>query len=507
MSQYVQKFGKGTVYALALIGAASIFIMFGQHQKPVLGTDSVAIAPVAASVPTAIPQAAAELSSAFTQITEQAGPAVVFIRVEKEMKGNSSMRGFDLQIPDELRPFFNFPRQSPPSRQDKDSDSDSGPIPYGSGSGFIVDPNGYIITNNHVVADADRVKVKLNDGREFTAKVVGTDPHTEIAVIKIEATGLPTVPLGDSDSLKVGEWVLAIGSPFGLQHTVTAGIVSARGRGNVGITDYSDFIQTDAAINPGNSGGPLLNLNGQVVGMNTAIFSPTGAYSGVGFAIPVNMIKYISQQLRDKGSVSRGFLGLMIQDLTPELAKWFNVEQGKGVLVAEVKPGTPADKAGLKRDDLIVQMDGKPVTDSETFRSHVSTTPPGKELELAVLRSGQPTTVRVQVGTLAPEEVAKAETKEGPVTLGIAVQNMTDQIAQQLGYTGEIGVVVAEVQPYSPAAMAGIKQGTLIKEVNRTTIHNTDEFQKAIRAAEKGKPILFLIREGDGTRYVALSAQ
>ena len=283
MSQYVQKFGKGTVYALALIGAASIFIMFGQHQKPVLGTDSVAIAPVAASVPTAIPQAAAELSSAFTQITEQAGPAVVFIRVEKEMKGNSSMRGFDLQIPDELRPFFNFPRQSPPSRQDKDSDSDSGPIPYGSGSGFIVDPNGYIITNNHVVADADRVKVKLNDGREFTAKVVGTDPHTEIAVIKIEATGLPTVPLGDSDSLKVGEWVLAIGSPFGLQHTVTAGIVSARGRGNVGITDYSDFIQTDAAINPGNSGGPLLNLNGQVVGMNTAIFSPTGAYSGVGF--------------------------------------------------------------------------------------------------------------------------------------------------------------------------------------------------------------------------------
>ena len=504
MISNLHKFGKGAVYALALVGAASIFVMFGQHQKPVLGADAAAIAPVTATAPAAIPAVVAELSSAFTQISAQTGPAVVFIQVEKEMKGNP-MQGPGFQIPEELRPFFNMPRQAPQQRQGQSPDS--GPVPYGSGSGFIVDADGYIITNNHVVEDADRVKVKLDDGREFTAKVVGSDPHTEIAVIKIDATGLPTLPLGDSDTLKVGEWVLAIGSPFGLQHSVTAGIVSARGRGNVGITDYSDFIQTDAAINPGNSGGPLLNLNGQVVGMNTAIYSPTGTYSGVGFAIPVNMIKYISQQLREKGSVSRGFLGVMIQDLTPELAKWFNVEQGRGVLVTEVKAGTPADKGGLKRDDIIVQMDGKPVTDGGTFRSHVSTTLPGKDLELSILRAGQPTTLHIQVGTLAGEQTAKAETPEGPVTLGIAVQNMTDQIAERLGYAGESGVVVSDVQQYSPAAKAGLKQGSLIQEVNRTKIHNTDEFQKAVGEAGKDKPILLLVREGDGTRYVALSVK
>jgi len=308
----------------------------------------------------------------------------------------------------------------------------------------------------------------------------------------------------------VGEWVIAIGNPFGLTHTVTSGIVSAKGRGNVGIVDYADFIQTDAAINPGNSGGPLLNLRGEVIGMNTAILSRTGGSLGIGFAIPVNMIKYVESQLRDTGSVERGYLGVSIQDLSSDLAQSFGVEENRGVLVGDVQPDSPAAKAGLKRGDIIIEYDGFPVQEIGSFRSRVATTSPGKRVTMVILRDGKRQTITAVVGTLSSEEAGAPATSSKPgerTELGLTVQNLTDDLAQRYGYEGDYGVIITEVAPGSAAAMAGITPGMLVQEVNRKRINNTRDFDAAIRESKTAKTILLLIKDGQYTRYVAIKTE
>jgi serine protease Do len=474
----------------------------------------------APAVQAALPSADA-LSSAFERVADQASPAVVFIEVEKEMKGMPASffgPGTEQGDPgDFFRHFFFGPGQGfgpqsgpgfgPQGGQERGMPHGM-PMPMGQGSGFVISPDGYIVTNHHVVGDADHVRVTLSDGRKFDAKLAGSDPETEIALIKVDATGLPTIPLGDSDQLRVGEWVLAIGSPFGLEHSVTSGIVSARGRGNVGIVDYADFIQTDAAINPGNSGGPLLNMKGEVIGMNTAIVSRTGGSNGVGFAIPVNMIKYISDQLRNHGTIARGYLGISIQNLTPDLAKWFGLEEGHGVLVADVAKDSPAERAGLKRDDVIVEFNGQPVQEAGSFRSRVATTAPGVAVEMAIMRDGKRVTKTIDIGTLPGEHVAM---NTGPqeqaerTDVGLAVQPLTDDLAKRLGYEGEHGVVVSEVTPGSEAARAGIREGDLIKEVNRQEVDNPRDFQQALKKGDKAHTALLLLQEGQGTRYATLN--
>lgn len=493
--------------AVGIVAAAAMAILSATPAKPVRAADSSQDLNMVNA-----------LSNAFGQVAEKASPAVVHIRVEKEVKaGPALFDGRGPMGPGFFRYFFGpgmgdedmqeFPGSpNMPGRQGKVREI---PVPMGEGSGFVISEDGYIVTNHHVVGDADRVRVYLEDGREFTAKIVGSDPQTEIALIKVDATGLPTLQLGDSERLRVGEWVLAIGSPFGLQHSVTSGIVSACGRGNVGIVDYADFIQTDAAINPGNSGGPLLNMNGEVVGMNTAIVSRAGGNDGVGFAIPVNMVKYIVEQLREDGKVTRGFLGILIQDLTPELAKSFGISEGHGIVVADVTKDSPAERAGLKRGDVIVAYDGRPVGEGGAFRSHVSTTPAGKKIELSIIRDGKKIDKTIEVGSKPSEELAKAndaQPEQESNDLGIVVQALTDDIAKRLGYEGETGVVVAQVEPNSAAARAGIRPGALIKEVNRKEVNNPREFQEAVKRGSKDKTALLLVREGQGSRYVALDA-
>ncbi len=453
------------------------------------------------------------LSDAFEQVVNDTSPAVVNIRVEKNMRGGPMVYeesdGSPLSPDDLFQRFFGGPPMGGRRGMPHMEEPESTPVPVGEGSGFIISEDGYIVTNHHVAGDADGLKVTLEDGRSFDAKLIGSDPETEIALIKVDAKGLPTLKLGDSDKVRVGEWVLAIGSPFGLKHSVTSGIVSARGRGDVNIVDYADFIQTDASINPGNSGGPLLDMDGDVVGMNTAIMSRTGGSNGVGFAIPANMMKYIVAQLRDHGSITRGFLGVNIQGVTPEIAKWFKLTDGHGVLIADVSKDSPAEKAGLQRDDVIVELDGQPVGEIGAFRSHISTTAPGTSLKLAIVRGGNRMEKTVEVGTLPGDKMAKAggNGKQEPRTkLGITVQGLSDDLARRMGYEGESGVVVSEVTPGSQAARAGIKPGMLIKEVNRQAVNNPREFEDAIQKGPKDQAALLLVQDGQSSRYVALNA-
>jgi serine protease Do len=316
--------------------------------------------------------------------------------------------------------------------------------------------------------------------------------------------------VGNSDTLRVGEWVLAIGSPFGLDMTVTSGIVSASGRGNVGIGGegfYADFIQTDAAINPGNSGGPLLNMRGEVVGVNTAILSRSGGNNGIGFSIPINMVKYVVDELREHGTVTRGFLGVGIQQVTPDLAKWFELEAGTGVIVSSVQPDSPADKAGIRQGDIILSFNGMNVTEVGSFRSRVSITPAGTKAPVVVLREGERVELTVELGT-APQSEVVARADSSPATVedgdfGLAVQNLTDDIASRLGYEDETGVVVAGVQPGSPAERAGMKPGQLIKKVNKQDIRNTRDYEEALKEG-RNDTVLLLVQEEEGQRYVTL---
>jgi len=388
------------------------------------------------------------------------------------------------------RRFFGGPNPRGPQRQ------------RSLGSGFIVDSDGSILTNNHVVENAQKIMVRLADDQEYEAKVIGRDPKTDIAVIKIEAKkALPAASFGDSDRLEVGEWVVAIGNPFGLDSTVTSGIVSAKGR-HIGQGPYDNFIQTDASINPGNSGGPLINLRGEVIGINTAIFSRTGGNIGIGFAIPINLVKELLPQLRGKGKVTRGYLGVLIQKVTPEIAESLGMDRARGALVANVSKDGPAEKAGVKVGDVIVEFDGAEVRDSSDLPIIVARTPVDKKVRMKVLRDKRELTLGAAVGELKDEEVVASVPEKGE--LGLTVQKLTPQIAESLGLDKTEGIVVTAVEAGSAAEESGIRRGDVIVEINRKPVRNVEDYRKAIAGIRKGKGVLFLVRRGDSTLFLAL---
>lgn len=372
------------------------------------------------------------------------------------------------------------------------------------GSGVIADPNGYIITNNHVVAKADEIKVLLSDKRELKAKVVGTDPKTDVAVIKVEAQTLPIIPWADSDKLQVGEYVLAIGNPFGLNQTVTMGIISAVGRANVGIAEYEDFIQTDAAINPGNSGGALVNARGELIGINTAIFSQSGGYMGIGFAVPSNMVRSVMDQLIKGGKVVRGYLGVSIQELNQELAKQFGVGERRGVLITDVLADSPAKRAKLERGDVIVEYDGHPVLNPTQFRNLVAQTPVGKKVRLRLLRSGKEQELEITIGeqplnmARAGGEPGEEEARADGVFAGIDVRDLPNDLLRRFSLPRDkAGALVVRVAEGSPAEQAGLRAGDVINEINRKTIANARDYSKVTGSlSPKDSALVLVLRNG-----------
>lgn len=399
----------------------------------------------------------------FAGVAAKATPAVVFIQVEKQVPvGNmySFNNPFDLFGEDFAERFFGVPRQARPGQPDRRAPNRGRQQMYrqtGQGSGFIISKDGYILTNTHVVGDVDKITVRLADGREFQAKRIGADPRTEVALIKVESEGdLPVLEIGSTEDLQIGEWVIAIGNPFGLKETLTVGVVSAKGRSNIGITDYEDFIQTDAAINPGNSGGPLLNIDGEVVGINTAIFSRSGGYMGIGFAVPIDMAMSIKEQLVASGKVTRGYIGVFLNpgEVTEEMARSFGRSEAGGVLIAEVEKEGPADKAGIRSGDILAELNGAKIKDNTSFRNEVARIMPNKKAEITLYRDGKPKKVTVTVGTF-PDDAALAGGPQGVEGLaeriGFEVQELTEDVAQQLGYEGASGVVVSDVDPASAA--------------------------------------------------------
>src|SRR5262245_17827656 len=382
----------------------------------------------------------------------------------------------------------------------------TGPGPVGRGSGFIIAPDGYVLTNNHVVDGATRVGVRLDDGREMDAKVVGRDPQTDLALLKIDATKLPVIPLGDSTTLRVGEPVMAVGNPFGLEQTVTTGIVSATGR-VIGEGPYDDFIQTDASINPGNSGGPLINARGEAIGMNTAIVSGSGGSVGIGFAVPVHLAKFVVPQLAEKGKVERGWLGVSAQQLTRDLAASLSLSRTEGALVSQVIDGSPAAAAGMQRGDVIVDVDGHKVNRTTDLSQLVAATPIGKEVKVALLRDGKPVTLTARVARREqPEAMAAAESSEPGqrARLGVAVEAVTPEMASQLGMSGAAGLIVRQVQSGSPAAEAGMRPGDVIVEANRHPVKSVDDLRRAMDATQPGSSLLLLIQREGTTSYVTV---
>jgi serine protease Do len=438
------------------------------------------------------------MGKAFASIAEKASPAVVGVKATKIIKGSEQLR--DGGSGDPFNPFGDdfferFRRRSPRRFQQPEARQ------VAQGSGFIVTPDGYILTNNHMVGEAEEVIVTVGDGRKLKAKIIGADPETDVAVVKIDAQDLPYVELANSDSLEVGEWVIAIGNPFGLSHSVTAGIVSAKGRSQIGVADYEDFIQTDAAINFGNSGGPLLNLDGKAVGISTALIGP-GGNVGIGLAIPINMAKAIYEQLKEGGKVVRGFLGVTIQDLEPGMGEFFSVENGKGAVVTNVMDGSAAQKAGIRADDIVVELEGEPVTGANELMNRIAVHKPGSAISMTVLRDGKRKTFAVTLDKRPPGASAMApggET-EAPAQLGMSVQNLTEELKQRLGYENDSGVVVTQVESGSLADEYGLEPGVLITEVNRQPVRNVRQFREALTKAQKGGKVLLRVVFEEGNR-------
>ena len=375
----------------------------------------------------------------------------------------------------------------------------------GLGSGFIIDPQGYILTNNHVIDGADEIKVKTHADKEYDADVVGTDPKTDLALLKIKLLDgdmLNAARLGNSDTLKVGEWVIAIGNPFGLQATVTAGIVSAKWR-KIGASPYEDFIQTDASINPGNSGGPLFNLRGEVVGVNSMIYSPSGGNVGIGFAIPINLARSVVTQLKESGRVVRGWLGVVVQTVTPDLAQSFGLEEGRGALVADVAPGGPAEKAGLQRGDIIIQFNDKPILEMSDLPMLVAETPIGNKATVTLLRDGKKRTLTVNIAELKETPEAGVPNQQASVQLGMSVREITPELVQALGLTEDKGVLILSVEPGSIADNAGLARGDVIKEINRRPVITMADFQDALKKTP-AENILLLVTRGQTSLWVVI---
>ncbi len=441
-----------------------------------------------------------QISDGFSVVAQVATPSVVFIEVKSKMpvRQQRGMSPFDFFGEEFFRRFglpYEQPQETPQQRA----------RPSGQGSGFLISEDGYIVTNNHVVKDADEITVTLNNGRQIPAEIVGTDPDTDLAVIKIEEKNLPHLRFGNSDDLDVGEWVIAIGSPFGLNATVTVGVVSAKGRNDLRLSTFEDFIQTDAAINPGNSGGPLLDLDGSVIGINSAIVSGgAGGYMGIGFAIPSNMAKEIIGQIIDKGTVTRGFMGVTLQAIDQDLAKSFNLQHTQGVLITEVVPDSPAESAGLKQGDVILEYDGTKVKSLGSFRNAVALMHPEAKLKLVVDRDGQTVHIDLTIG-VRPDSL-EAMGGESLGKLGIEVEEVTPEIAQRYGYQGveKGGVIVTKVLPGSIAQEEGISPGTIILSVNKQSVTSVMQFHSLMKEAMKNKHILFLLKQGPFTRFLAI---
>ncbi len=434
------------------------------------------------------------IGKAMAEISAAVKPAIVNISTTRTVK----VAGNDPFAED---PFFRHFFGDNLRRQPKEQKSAA------LGSGVLVSSDGYIITNYHVVKDADEIKVLLADKREFSGKVIGSDPKTEISVVKIDAKGLPTLPWGDSDSLEAGDLVLAVGNPYGLNQTVTMGIVSAVGRANVGIADYEDFIQTDAPINPGNSGGALVNVRGQLIGINTAIFSTSGGYQGIGFAIPSNMVRTIMESLIKEGKVTRGWLGISIQRITPDLAKQFNLKDENGVLVSDVTENGPAEKAGLKRGDVILEYDGKKTDEPSLFRNMVANTAPGEKHSLKILRDKDLLTLEVTIGELPPD-IQQAENGTYVNALrGVGVQDITPDIAKRLGLPPRVkGVIVNDVGEDSPA-YGVLTQGDVIQEIDKKKIANVKDYQQIVSMIGRDNNILLLVYRRGSSLFITLSTQ
>lgn len=443
-----------------------------------------------------------QIGKAFAGVAKKASPAVVWIKSEK--KGREYPASQRDQFNGPFDPFEDdffdfFFRHQPRNRRSPQQR----PRQLSQASGFIIDPNGYILTNNHVVEGADKITVILADERKFEAELIGTDPDSEVAVVKIDANDLSYLKLADSDKIEVGEWVIAIGNPFGLSHTVTAGIVSAKGR-NIGLTEYEDFIQTDAAINPGNSGGPLLNLDGEVVGINTAIISGSGGNMGIGLAIPINMAKAVYKQLIETGTVSRGALGIYIRELSPELASSLNIEETNGIVVIDVVEGSAAEKVGMKVYDVIVELDGEKIEQLNEFRNHIAMLSPGTKIKITIIRDGKRKKLDVELGQRKKDQLI-ANYGKIVKQLGITVENLTDDSAKRFGYQGASGVIVSQVQRNSIADLANITPGMLIMEVNRKVVSNIKEFNKAIEEAYEKNSVLLLVNNGQYNQLMVLS--
>jgi len=467
---FVKKMGMGM--AAAFIAALIFGVAF---DSPAEAKDN---ASAEATYPMVLPN--------FSALAKQVQPGVVNIRTVKTTKEGGPV----------FRHFFGNPFGNRDPNRDPFGEGGPGREfkQRSLGSGFIIDKEGFIVTNNHVVENADQIKVRLADEREFDAKIIGRDPKTDLALIQIEgAKDLSPLKMGDSEKLEVGSWVLAVGSPFGLEQTVTAGIVSAKGR-FIGAGPYDDFIQTDASINPGNSGGPLLNMNGEVIGINTAIVAQG---QGIGFAIPVSLAQNIIAQLKERGSVTRGWMGVGIQDLTPELAQYYGLKDQKGVLVTQVFPGDPADKAGIKTKDVIIAVDGRPVGTGRELSSAVAEMAVGKEVSVKILRDGKEQVLKVQLAERREtEQEAKGPTPESD-ELGIRAADLNPETARRFGIDeNEKGVLVAAVKPGSKADQSGLQQGDIVKEVNRVPIQSVTEMKTEFGKTKAGDAASFLVKRG-----------
>ena len=442
----------------------------------------------------------------FAPVVKGVLPDVVNISTSKVVKAGSPFSG---EQQDDLPPFFQqffgqqFPGAGPDGRPQRPRDQREDSL----GSGVIVSPDGYILTNNHVIDGATDVRVTLSDKRQLNAKIVGTDPKTDIAVLKVDGNDFHAITIGDSSKVEVGDYALAIGDPFGVGQTVTMGIVSAMNRGNLGIEDYEDFIQTDAPINPGNSGGALVNDRGELIGINTAILSHgSGGNEGIGFAVPVNLARQVMGQILDHGKVNRAYLGIMIQDVTPAIAKAMNLKDMQGVLVGDVSPNGPAKKSGIQRGDVITELNGKSVPDSRTLRMSISMMNPDSTVKLKLLRNGTPTDATVTLGTLpAAQEEAKVEEKGSEGALeGVTLQNLDSDTARQLGLPASTtGVVVTDIAPSSPVATSGLNRGDVIQEVNHEPVKSVAQAEAAIRKA--GSNVLLLVNRKGNTMFIGIA--
>ena len=451
---------------------------------------------------------AEQLGKAFAMVAAHVRPTVVSVFSEKMVK---------FQAPDFQSPFGNdffrqfFGRQFPQNQPQPQLMPREYSVPQsGLGSGMIIDKQGHVLTNYHVVSDVDEIKVQLADNRTFEAEVVSSDPQTDVAVIRMKGSvpdDLPAVEFGDSDAIEVGNLVMAIGAPFGFEQTVTTGIISAKGRSDVGINAYEDFLQTDAAINPGNSGGPLVNMRGQVIGMNSAIATTTGRFQSVGFAIPINMVKGILPTLVKGEKVTRGMLGVLIQEVTPELAKQFGLSEAKGALVAQVNADSPAAKGGIEPGDVIVRYEGKDVENTAHLRNMVAATAPDTEVKVGIIRGGKEETVTLRVGKLTPQMMTAATpSEEGGVLskLGMTVQTLTPDLAKQFGIQGAHGAIITDVEQGGAASLAGLQQGDVIVEADRQKVASADDLQEALDKAKDKDTVLLLVRRKSASLFVVL---